>query len=78
MHALELSGDIQRAVIEYRVARQKMNEGGDRGIEGELSVIEGTEGLYEGYFEMLTDLYREELEHWINQNEIINLDLKVR
>ena len=64
-------------MIEYRKARQKMGEGGDS-TEGELCVIESTEELYEGYFEMLIDLYREELEHWINQNEIINLDLKVR
>ena len=54
-----------------------MGEGGDS-TEGELCVIESTEELYEGYFEMLIDLYREELEHWIKQNEIINLDLKVR
>lgn len=64
-------------MIEYRRSRQKMNEGVES-AGGELAVIECTEELYHRYFEMLIDLYREELEHWINQNEIINLDLKVR
>lgn len=78
MHALELSGDMQRAVIEYRGVRQKMNEDQEDSVEGELAVIESTEELYGRYHEMLSDLYREDLERWINQNEIINLDLKIR
>jgi len=76
VHCLELSGDIQKAVIEYRRIRQKMNEEVDNNTEGELAVIEDTEELFLRYHEMLSDLYREDLEHWINQNTIINFELK--
>lgn len=54
MHGLELHGELQKVVIEYRQNKDK----------------------YERYHEMLTDLYREELEHWINENQVINLRLK--
>jgi hypothetical protein len=53
-----------------------MNEEADNNTEGELAVIEDTEGLFNRYHEMLSDLYREDLEHWINQNAIINFELK--
>ena len=53
-----------------------MNEDADKGTGGELAVIEDTEGLFNRYHEMLSDLYREDLEHWINQNTVINFELK--
>ena len=69
MHALELYGEIQVSVIEYRQARKKLIE---EKREGEV------EELFERYHEMLIDLYRENLEHWINENVTINFHLKSR
>jgi len=68
VHGLELSGEIQTAVIEYRVKRNKMDKADE----------EGMEGLYQGYFDMFTEIYRDELEQWINENQIIHMSLKSR
>ena len=75
VHALELCGEIQKAVIEYRVAKGKGTiEGGGGGV----GVMEDTEELFHKYHVMLSDLYREELEHWINENQVIHMSLKSR
>ena len=68
MHGLELSGDLQKAVLEYRSSRQKLALDDTRGLEE----------LYSRYHEMVVDLYREDLEEWINENLVINLMLKSR
>lgn len=68
IHGLELSGEIQTAVIEYRVKRNSMGDKDERALEN----------LYQGYFDMFTEIYREELEHWINENQIIHMSLKTR
>ena len=68
IHGLELSGDLQKAVIEYRQSKQKLDS----------KDKEGLEELFNRYHEMIVDLYREDLEFWINQNLVINLTLKTR
>jgi hypothetical protein len=65
---LELHGDIQTAVLDYRRTRQDIPK------EESEAVLRH----YEGYHNMLTEIYREELEHWINENEIIQMSLKNR
>lgn len=39
---------------------------------------EALENLYQGYFDMFTEIYRDELEQWINENHIIHMSLKSR
>ncbi len=68
IHGLELSGEMQTAVIEYRVKRNKLGKSDEEALEG----------LYQGYFEMFTEIYRDELEQWINENQIIQMSLKSR
>lgn len=68
VHGLELCGEIQQAVIEYRVKRNKLDKADEEALEG----------LYQGYFDMFTEIYRDELEQWINENQIIHMSLKSR
>ena len=37
---------------------------------------EGHETHFEKYHEFITDIYKEELEQWITENRIININLK--
>ena len=59
---------MQQAVIEYRVKKNGMGDKDEEALET----------LYQGYFDMFTEIYREELEHWINENQIIHMSLKTR
>jgi hypothetical protein len=68
IHGLELYGDIQEAVLDFRRARNTFPP----------EALEDREALYETYHAMFIELYREELEHWINENEVIHMNLKSR
>lgn len=68
VHGLELSGELQEAVLEYRRNRQKLTK----------EDTEGHSALFEKYHEFLTDIYKEDLEHWINENRVLDINLKKR
>jgi len=57
---------MQEAVIDYRTKI--------RDVEG----VEEREGIFQSYQVMFTEIYHEELEQWINENQIIHMGLKSR